>query len=818
MAPSHGLSPPACGKMARASTACVLPAHSPAGHAVPPSHPRRGYAGAVIVNLDLTNPPVGRSVLLHCRPRMVFHLGHLRMLNVLYALLLKGCVVTILTIPYIEHEERNRTVRQRLNEDQVLTQAFYTNYLGFRQPQLRVLSADELDLGRLSQEYSRTYSQMATEGSPGVRSLIDKHPHQWTSPNIPFVGKTLAAIETIGADMMVCGTKHAIISAAFDEVLGRVGTCGTQPFLFEDLLDLRLRTGMDRTDSPGTYIELTDQPDFVLSKLHTIDDEPDSRHNWLTHFERLVLDGLPERLREDIPGQFNDDTERTFALIQLIKNSYRHIPYAQQPTSKDFSLEFGSYGDQLLPHDREVIRRLSQGLFPSLGVSKATVYRLHTSGRSGSAVLGVRETLISDAHGTNVSRNSVIKIGDPIELRGEKEAYERYIAPKRTSAFTEVLTASSLVDDRAAIVYRDAAQYAGVEGTVDDLYSLLRPSAPSGRFREVFRSLVHNHLYPTLYSAGDQHESGSLRYVVNEFWPAELLLEARALGDMPATGETIQFNHTEEWRTATGIVAEVQPNIHFVRVYTAHSHAKIDLDVSQLSEEARARCILGDTITVHGRVTRTRRAFFESAVAALGDPALVPPAMHVYDQLDSLSHREQHHYLISAVHGDLHAGNVLIADGRPYIIDYGKTRGGYPALYDIATLVADLKVRHYAERLAIDDVRRLERALAAGRRPLTGTGRDVWQDLRALEYSSWSAEMPKLGLEEGYNVLLGAIALGRLKFDSTVQEKRVAIELARACVERISGHDDQSSPNPIAHIVRGVRSRIRPQGSTKGSS
>lgn len=769
-------------------------------------------------NLDLTNPTSGRSVLLHCRPRMVFHLGHLRMLNVLYGLLSEGCNVTILTIPYIEHEERNRTVRQRLNEDQVLTQTFYTNYLGFRSPQLRVLSTDDMDLALLAQQYSGIYSQMANEGTPGVRSLIDRHPHQWTSPNIPFVGKTLAAIQTIDADMMICGRKHSIISAAFDEVLQRVGSCQTDAFLFDDLLDLRLRTGMDRTDSPGTYIELTDQPDFVLSKLHTIDDAPDSRHKWLTHFERLVLDGLPERLREDIPGSFNDDTERTFALIQLIRNSYRYIPYAQQPATKDFSLEFGSYGDQLLPRDREVIGRLAQGLFPSLGVSKATVYRLHTSGRSGSAVLGVRETLSSGIHGGNASRNSVIKIGDPIDLRAEKEAYERYIAPKRTSAFTEVLTASSLLDGRAAIVYRDAAQYAGVVGTVDDLYSLLRPSAPAARFPEVFNSLVHNHLYPTLYSMGGQHESGSLGYVVNEFWPAELVLEARAMGDMLATSDTKQFNHTAEWRTATGTVAEVQPSTNFVRVYTAHSRAKIDLDVTQLSEAARARCVLGERITVHGRVIRTRRSFFANAVNALGDPNLLPDVLRVYERLESLSRQEQRHYTLSPVHGDLHAGNVLVADHRPYIIDYGKTRDGYPPLYDIATLVADLKIRLYAERLAIDEVRRLERALAAGRRPPTGAGRELWQDLRALEYSSWSTETPSLGREETYNLLLGAVAMGRLKFDSTVQEKRVAIEMAKACVERITGRDDNPSRNPITDVVRGIRARVRPLGATEAKS
>lgn len=771
----------------------------------------------MIDDLDLLTLPAGSSILLYCRPRMAFHLGHLRMLNVLYSLLSAGHHVTVMTIPYVEHEERNRTFRQRLNEDQALTHAFYAGYLGFRPPQLRMLSADDLDLSSTTKLYEDAYASLAYQGSPGVRTLIDNHPHQWTSPNIPFVGKALAAIDAIGADISVCGKKHEPISTAFDEVLQNVGTCSTKAHTFADLLDLRLRTGMDRTDSASTYIELTDQPDFVLSKLHTVRDALDSNQSWLAHFERLVLYGLPVRLREDIPSQCNDDYERTFALIQLIKNAYRYIPYALQPSADDFILEFGSHGDQLGSRDRELIRRLSQRLFPSLGVSKATIFRLHTSGRSGSAVLGVREVVNTSPPGGTTSRNSVLKIGDPSDLHAEKDAYERYITPKRSSAFTEVLTASSLSDGSAAIVYRDAAAYAGVEGPIDDLFSLLRPTAARGRFQEVFHTLVNNHLYPTLYSMGRLQDSGSLSHVINEFWPADLHLEARSFGDMAIEHGADEENHAVEWRTVIGVVTEVRPHENFVRVYTEHSHAKIDLDVARLPEHARARCTVGARIRVHGTVLRTRSDFFAEAFGALGEPELTPSFMRTYIALERLARADQSQFRLSPVHGDLHAGNVLVADGRPYIIDYGKVRGDYPSLYDLATLIADLKVRLYAERLHHGEIEALERSLAENRRPLFGTSRDIWSALTAMEYSNWSPTMQSLGGTATYHLLLGGISLGRLKFDSTIPEKRAAVELAKSCVGRIGGRREQSG-SPLKDAVRVLRARTGVSGSTKSKN
>ena len=112
--------------------------------------------------------------LLHCRPRLLFHLGHLRMLNILYEILEKGHEVVILIIPCDEHEQNNQTIKNRLQEEINITKAFYSNYLGFNEVQLKIISTFDIpvDKNRLG-EIQKKYSELFQLESSKVKKMID---------------------------------------------------------------------------------------------------------------------------------------------------------------------------------------------------------------------------------------------------------------------------------------------------------------------------------------------------------------------------------------------------------------------------------------------------------------------------------------------------------------------------------------------------------------------------------------------------------------------------------------------------------------------
>lgn len=161
--------------------------------------------------------------LMHCRPRLEFHLGHVQVLGKLHRLLVEGHRVTVLVIPYDEHEAHNRTFQCRLREDVELTKAFYRSYLGFESRQLEVISTYDFeiiasDIEREHAAFQEMYCQADT-----VRRLVDVHGRTWASTQTTFIAKCIASIRRFTPTHTICGHKHQLISAAFKSLLERNG-------------------------------------------------------------------------------------------------------------------------------------------------------------------------------------------------------------------------------------------------------------------------------------------------------------------------------------------------------------------------------------------------------------------------------------------------------------------------------------------------------------------------------------------------------------------------------------------------------------------
>jgi hypothetical protein len=736
-------------------------------------------------------PDSVHSIVLHCRPRLTFHLGHLRMLNVLYDLLQQGRQVTILVIPYVEHEPLNRTYIDRLKHDYAITRDFYSAYLGYSAPSLTVVSSDELaiDPQRVA-EFRGHYRRLYDEGEPSVRALVDEHQRPWSSLGIDFVPKCLAAIAHLSPDAMVAGQKHSFISACFESIFQEAGMA-TQAFTFDDLLDLRMATGMDRTDSVNTFIEVNDQEDFVIYKLDALRSDRALLSDWLNHFASTVLATCPERARAGITNSHGTDAERIIALSRLLQNVRRMVPYALQPGTDQFRV---NWSDELFrsltPKDKSRIERIATPLYASERTRSVTIYRSYTDGKSGGSVFGVREH--SDIDGRHETRTSVMKIGDASALSLEQAAYRDLIAPSKTGAFLEVRSSHSIVEGEAAIVYEDARRHAGASLTgMEPLHSLFTQATPVDRARETMSELLSQHLFEALYRHGYVRDVGSIRFVMNDFLPAQWRIRVEQVdGNLVnrngRTGVDRVFSNTVE-------ITEVNLERALARAYT-DAHDKLDLVLDGLAEDVLAQFTVGKELVIEGTIIDDRENFFRSAETTLPNSlagsfrSLAISPVRTLDRVSEVFSTEARGVQFSAVHGDLHGGNVLVTpDGHLGVIDYGKARRDYPSMYDVAFLMADLKIRMTAEQVQPSDLAHVDKYISSGRGFLIRRRLGAVLDrLSLFEYESLPIQIRALGSRQIYYGLLAMACLGRLKFDIHSHERLVALDLANRALDRLS--------------------------------
>lgn len=741
----------------------------------------------------------GKTYLLHCSPRIAFHLGHLRMLNELYRLLVNGNRVILLIITYNEHDPANRTINRRLAEEVALTRGFYSTYLGFEEPHLKILPARDLVFDDATlREIQRQYAALYESGDPAVRYLIEQHGRSWASPNILFVAKCIAAIESLAPGALIAGLKHRPIAECFDTILHARGI-DIPSYLFSSLLDLRMTTAMDHRRSVETYIDVSDQEDFILHKLNILAQDPNHRAQWLRHFMETVWKSAPERAKTGTGTVHTSESAKVLALLRFLANARRFVPYAEQAVDDTIKI---TWSDELYravgPNDKTRIERIAKSLYSESPCQSISIYKILAPGKSGSTVLGVRE--YEDESAAHISNLSVLKVGPASDLAQEANNYTRLIAHRRTGAFMAARTDDVVVENTSGLVYEDAQRFLGV-GATDRLESLNSIFAPDkftalqikGKLQDVFT----NHLYEVLYKHGVRKEVLQIGRYVNEFLPAAYRIMAVSVKESSDhnSGEPISRQGFRQGDRVSVDVVVTESNMlqMVVRAYTVGMHDKIDIDLAALNEAALNSFVIGNKLTVTGQVLGSREQWFRETFASLGarfdgSNLWTGTRYQMADplpRLESLLGREYRDVVTSTIHGDLHAGNVLWGSGKFAIIDYGRVRENSQALYDVAYLFADLKSHVAADRMNVDALDAMERSL--GRRNwhrLNMSGSAIREVLQTFEYDELTGEIQSLGSRDLFYGLLASVLMGRMKFDLSDDEKRIALVLADWAMRR----------------------------------
>lgn len=133
-----------------------------------------------------------------------------------------------------------------------------------------------------------------------------------------------------------------------------------------------------------------------------------------------------------------------------------------------------------------------------------------------------------------------------------------------------------------------------------------------------------------------------------------------------------------------------------------------------------------DTVHVHGTVTGLRSELtWKRIQRALPGLRVIAPGVvehgstrtaHPFAALRRLLTEPASGLVTSCVHGDLNARNVLIADERPYLIDYARAAAGRPILGDFAWLEINLLRQPLSAALSFAELVQAGRLLALGDR------------------------------------------------------------------------------------------------------
>jgi hypothetical protein len=717
------------------------------------------------------------------------------MLNSLYHLLVRGHHVTILLIPYHEHDNRNRTLRTRLEEDVELTREFYRSYLGFDGSRLRILSTLEMDLTepRL-REIQQVYLRLYQDGARAVRTLIDEQNRVWASPNILFVPKCIAAIEAAGPDYVICGRKHLFIAEAFDEILRARGN-SIPSFAFDNFKDLLMASPMDRTDSVHSYITINDNDDFVLHKLWLMRDQPEQKSDWLRHFVEEVFVPAPNRAKEGISPIQRSAAETELALTKFLANVRALIPYRLDDGTGEVGIVWaGDLDSDLDEAERGRIERAARRLYQdgeATNITSITMRRFFDHGRSGARVIEVREHEGADAQ--RISNVSVLKVGPELELRREERNYERYIRHRATAAFMAIKSGSVSADGMAAIAYQDAQHYLGLglQDGIKDISSICPAQFDPQSVRNHLDRLLKRHLYSVLYKHGSNVEAGAIQRYLNEFLPAEYRVEVDVYDHAHEAIVTSRRTDPRRLLETEILISEVNARDRTARGHTPNSNSKIDIVLAGTDQPLLEAVNPGRRLRLDGYVLRTREDYFRTILSELKVPLKkdrieLSRRVSIENPIDRIRYfleRECYNFTVSAVHGDLHAGNVLFSEQGFGIIDYGKMRDPFPALYDVAFLLADLKSRFVANRYDVNAIDRMESEVAGGLRRRRwrpwGTSKRSLNQILLFEYARLPEEIKMLGKASMFYAILGLILLGRLKFDNlSEKEKRVGLILA----------------------------------------
>jgi hypothetical protein len=567
-------------------------------------------------------------------------------------------------------------------------------------------------------------------------------------------------------------------------------------------MDLRMKTGMDHVRSVETYINVSDQEDFILHKIGILAQEPDQRTEWLDHFMQTVWKTAPERVRTGTGTVHSSESAKIFALLKFLANARRLVPYATQDFEDTTKI---TWSDELYrvvsPIDKSRIERIAGSLYSESQCRSIAIYKILAPGKSGSSVLGVRE--YEDENAAHISNLSVLKLGPASDLVQEANNYSRLIEHRRTGAFMSVRTDGIVVDNTSGLVYEDAQHSLGV-GARDRLESFNAIFVPekytADQIREKLDDLFVHHLYEVLYKHGIKKEVLQIGRYINEFLPAayRIMATSAAESDIEAGGYPMQQGTLRRGDSITfdAMITESNMLQMVARAYTRDVHSKIDIDLTVISEAMLNKFSTGNKLRVTGKVLLSRNEWFRETFASLGarydgSGLWIDPHHHIRDplpRLDDLLTKEYHGTVTSPIHGDLHAGNVLWGQGKSAIIDYGRMRDDWPALFDVAYLYADLKSHVVSDRMNLSILESVEISLGRKKRWNSITVSRNFRDLLSLfEYDKLPREVQALGPRNLFYALLAAVLLGRMKFDLPDDEKRISLLLGDWAMRRTDG-------------------------------
>ncbi|MGY3521012.1 hypothetical protein ACVMYR_32440 [Micromonospora sp. PTRAS2] len=371
----------------------------------------------------------------------------------------------------------------------------------------------------------------------------------------------------------------------------------------------------------------------------------------------------------------------------------------------------------------EVLQRLAPGVWGADDVSILVSKRF--TGAGGALVLQIEVGAAASA------LVEVVKVGPAAEMAAERDAWNKIIRPVATKMCTPIRHstldpgAPASRNGREAIVYGHAKQWAGelaaTVTTLEDVFtqaSLADRTAAhrAGRALDALFTQARNSLYAGAVAVGPRT---SLRDMVPTLGP-DLAIEVTHLADEsgdtvwnssdgPADRTSRRLTERTIWKAGSGPPAAdtlVGRSVRVDDVELGRRRGRLIGRIGFATVELRGVPSNGPDlpgrVEVHGRVTGIRPGVVMSRVLdALpglteeGDTIRAPGmrAPHPFSALRKALDATCRRVRGTCVHGDLNAGNVLLVDADPYLIDYARSAGppeGRPLLADFAWLEINL--------------------------------------------------------------------------------------------------------------------------------
>jgi len=786
--------------------------------------------------LEVKKSPERYPVLMTCRPKTDFHLGNLWMFNKIRQFLASGFPVHIAVITFDEELAVGSPEYIQLGETANSTKRFLQDYLDAH-PALRVWTSQELHLDQDSlRRNHQTWIDLLTHRHAEDESLNEldvvdvlfkQRGNFWASAQHTFVAKCVAVYEKLAPQITICGEKHRWTTLAFRAVARELGVHFPAVVYLENLRDLGGEMDMDGTRSGHRVVTVRDSEEKITFKLSLIDSE--NFREWSdAALEKVVLArgdyelyNQPIWLLEDFQKIFRTDTEfyNGIFLRELVKAlrgaaQVLAVPalelagIARKPPStvgralarrRDRPVVRWSEGIEWHSREsRELAEKLMNASFLQEKYGKILVRQEFSGGYGGSRVF---EVVLFDESRRQAVGSEVIKIGSLDQLQREKANYDRFVAPQRSFAFTEVTGLTSEIDGKVGLTYANAKPWLGlsVTDTIDPFESVCKADFQNGSSiaSEMIEQLVLDHLGRHLYRYGEFYELRRYREFYERKLPAGFLIEVPAR----EADEVARWEGTDprrpvptgsgSWRTGDSVELSSWPVLWLderrARLASPEDAREVEVrfEDAELLRQLRARRALGTGLSVQGRVVESRQETLRRAVSRsldythegelrIGGRTWRSPEI----DLERLLNREYRTARLSVIHGDLNLRNILVGDGKSVVIDYQYTEPNQLTSFDFVKLELDYRLKVLATELEPRDFMRLDRSLIRGRLEsddlavpfgFISTVRKLaarYLEQRAVSDYDW----------EDYHLGLYFYGLGLLKFSTlTDYERRAAV-------------------------------------------